>query len=158
MGVKLLNKQLGYDEDSIKGFFLECRRIKTITLNSDMPSVIQRIILTHELGHAVLHKNSGIHAFHEVSLFDDSSVFEKEANLFAAEFLLKDEDVLETLNADTTFFSAASRLMVPMELLDFKFRVMKWKGYKIIEPPITARNNFLRDLEVPKNANYCDYY
>ncbi len=30
-------------------------------------------------------------------------------------------------------------LRVPAELLDFKFRVLKWKGYKLIEPPISAQ-------------------
>ena len=156
MGIKLLYQQLGKEEDAIKGFYLECKRIKTITVNSDLPSVIQRIIVSHELGHAVLHRKSGVHAFHEVGLFDESTAFEKDANLFAAEYLLRDEDVLATLNSDTTFSSAAACLYVPMELLDFKFRVMKWKGYKLIEPPINADSNFLRDLEVPKNADIYD--
>lgn len=79
---------------------------------------------------------------------------EKEANLFAAELLLDDQKVLDALNGDTTFFSAAAALYIPAELLDFKFRVMKWKGYKLIEPPINARNNFLKDMEVPENADY----
>ena len=79
---------------------------------------------------------------------------EQEANLFAAEYLPDDQAVLETLNSDTTFFAAASELYVPMELLDFKFRVMKWKGYKLMEPPISARSNFLRDMEVPPDADY----
>ena len=41
---------------------------------------------------------------------------------------------------------------VLIELLDFKFRVMKWKGYKLTEPPINARSNFLRDMEVPDES------
>ena len=138
MGIILLPQQLG----------------KTITVNSDLPHVIQKIIIAHEIGHAALHRKSGIHAFHEVGLFDESSFMEQEANLFAAEYLLDDQKVLETLNSDTTFFAAASELYVPMELLDFKFRVMKWKGYKLIEPPISARSNFLRDMEVPPDADY----
>ena len=149
MGIILLPRSFGLEPDSIKGFFLQRNRIKTITYNTDLPYVLQRIIIGHEIGHSQLHAKSGVHAFHDVGLFDESSRFEKEANLFAAEYLLDDERVLETLNADNTFFSAASALNVPMELLDFKFRVMKWKGYKLVEPPITARSNFLRDVEVP---------
>jgi len=81
---------------------------------------------------------------------------EKDANLFAAELLLDDQKVLEILNQDSSFFAAASSLMVPPELLDFKFRVMKWKGYKLIEPPINARSNFLLDIDVPNDENiYC---
>ncbi len=101
----------------------------------------------------MLHRNSGVKAFHDIGLFDESSSTEKEANLFAAEYLLDDEEVLDALNRDTTFFTAASRLLVPVELLDFKFHVMKWKGYKLIEPPIMVQSNFLANMEVPNNAD-----
>ena len=154
MGIKLLYQSLGTNPDAIKGFFLENCRIRTITVNSDLPEVVQKIIIAHELGHAVLHRSSGLRAFHEIKMFDESSAMEQDANLFAAEYLLDDQSVFETLNDDTTFFTAAARLLVPIELLDFKFRVMKWKGYKMIEPPITAQNNFLRDMEVPENADF----
>ena len=156
MGIILLMESMGKDPDAVKGFFLENKRIRTVTINSDMPKVIQRIILAHELCHATNHRNSGIHAFHEVLLFDQTSQLEKDANLFAAELLLDDQEVFEALNQDTTFFSAASALCVPAELLDFKFRVMKWKGYKMIEPPINARSNFLKDMEVPDDADNYD--
>ena len=149
MGIKILFSPMGTDDDCVKGFFLESKRIRTITVNADLPPILQRIIVAHELGHATLHRRAGIFAFHDVGFFDESSRFEKDANLFAAEVILNDEDVLQTLNADTTFFAAAAALNVPMELLDFKFRVMKWKGYKLVEPPITAESSFLRDIRIP---------
>jgi len=154
MGIKLIPLPLGTAADAIKGFYLENKRIKTITVNSDLPEVIQKIIIAHELGHAALHRTSRLFAFHEVGLFDTSSGMEKEANLFAAELLLDDKEVLDTLNSDGTFFTAAAELYVPVELLDFKFRVLKWRGYKIMESPIMAHSNFLKDLEVPMNADY----
>ena len=156
MGIILLPQPLGREEGAIKGFFLQRSRIRTITYNSDLPEVFQRIIVGHEIGHAQLHAKSGVHAFHDAGMFDMSSQYEKDANLFAAEYLLKDDEVLESLNADNTFFSAASALRVPFELLDCKFRAMKWKGYKLVEPPITARSNFLRDVEVPFDADEFD--
>ncbi len=156
MDIILLKRPLGNDLDSIKGFFLESKRIRTITINCDLPETVQRIVLAHELGHAVLHRHSGIHAFHDIGLFDESSLLEKDANLFAAEYLLKDRDVLEILNCDTTFFSVAATLRVPAELLDFKFRILKWKGHELIEPPISAQSNFLCDMEVPADADYYD--
>ena len=148
MGILLLPQPFGTQKGAIMGFFLEQRRIKTITYNSDLSDDLQRIIVGHELGHSVLHARSGVHAFHDVGLFDVSSRFEKEANLFAAEFLLDDNEVLETLAQGGDFFSAAAILRVPMELLDFKFRIMKWKGYELSEPPITAQSNFLRDVDL----------
>ena len=156
MGIKLIFQAMGNAPDAVKGFFLEYKRIRTITVNSDLPEVIQRIIVAHELCHAINHRKSGIHTFHDIMLYDSSSVMEKDANLFAAELLLDDQEVLAALNGDTTFFTAAAQLFVPAELLDFKFRVLKWKGYKLIEPPISAHSNFLRDVEVPENADY--YY
>ena len=153
-GILVLPQSLGLEADAIKGFYYTRRRIKTITINSDLPDVIQRIIVAHELGHACLHAGSGINEFHDIGLFDESSIKEKEANLFAAEFLLDDDEVLDVLNGDSTFFSAASQLYVPAELLDFKFRVMKWKGYKLIEPPVDVHNNFLKDIPIPTNYDY----
>lgn len=153
MGIHLVFRSLGTHEDCIKGFFIERNRIWVITVNSDLPLVIQKIIAAHELGHAVLRRKEA-HAFHDVAMFDSISVCEKEANLFAAEYLMDDDEVLEALNRDGTFFNAASQLMVPAELLDFKFRMLKWKGYQMMESPIAARSNFLRDLSIPVNTDY----
>ncbi len=155
MGITVIMQSMGTAPDAIKGFFLESHRIRTITVNSDLPEVIQRIIVAHELCHAIHHRTGGVCAFHEIAMFDENSMMEKDANVFAAELLLEDADVFEVLNQDTTFFSAAAILQVPAELLDFKFRVMKWRGYKLTEPPISARSNFLLDVEVP---NECSYY
>ena len=88
MGITLLLQPMGKHETAIKGFFMECKRIKTITVNSDLPEIIQKIIVAHELGHATLHRTSSVQAFHEVVMYDSSSIKEKEANLFAAELLL----------------------------------------------------------------------
>ena len=87
-------------------------------------------------------------AFHDFALFDTTDQKEYEANLFAAEFLMTDRDVLERLNADVSFFNAAALLRVPPELLDFKFRVLKRKGYKVVDPPITSTGAFMKDMEL----------
>ena len=149
MGIIVLFVPMGTYEGACKGFFLTQSRKQSITINSDLPEALQRIIATHELGHAVLHaKAAGVKAFHDFELFDSISRMEYEANIFAAEFLMDDEDVLKKLNDDISFFGAASELRVPSELLDFKFRVMKRKGYKIIDPPLMSNSNFLKDIEV----------
>ena len=75
-----------------------------------------------------------------------SHPFAYEANCFAADYLLEDEDVLEMLNADMSFFQAAAELKVPPELLDFKFRMMKRSGVQIVDSPITSNSDFLKDI------------
>ena len=101
MGIILLHTPMGTYPGACKGFFLTQSRKRSITINSDLPESLQRIIVTHELGHAVLHaKAVGVKAFHDFELFDSTSLMEYEANIFAAEFLMDDEDVLAKLNDD----------------------------------------------------------
>ena len=155
MGIILLDAPMGNYQGACKGFFLTQSRKRSITINSDLPEELQRIIVTHELGHAVLHaKAVGVNAFHDFELFDSTSFMEYEANIFAAEFLMDDDDVLEKLNEDISFFGAASLLRVPPELLDFKFRLMKRNGYKLIDPPLMANSNFLKDVETEVTDEY----
>lgn len=137
---------MGMDATACKGFFLKKNRVKTIVINDDLSDDIQRIILTHEIGHALLHGNhERACAFHDFALFDNLSTYEYEANMFAAEFLITDEDALEHLNSESFFFTVAKTLRVPPELLDFKFRSMKKRGF-VLNPPMYANGNFLKDI------------
>lgn len=154
MGLILLFEPMGLYEGACKGFFLMQSRKKSITINCDLPEHLQRIILSHEVGHAVLHRNmTGIKAFHDFALFDETSLYEYEANIFAAEYLMDDTDVLELLNEDMSFFEAASVLSVPAELLDFKFRILKRKGYKVIDSPLMANGDFLKRINTAGGIN-----
>ena len=157
MGIKLIYASLGAEADAIKGFFFENRRIKTITINADLPYTLQKLILCHELGHAMLHRKNGIYAFHDFGIFDVSGHLEQEANIFAAELLLDDEEILQELDSGMTFFQTAANLDVPVEVLDFKLHVMKWKGYDLKESPVAAPNNFLADIEIPQTSAEFDW-
>ena len=57
MRIRIELQPMGTNPGSCKGFFLTRFRKKVITLNSDLPEEIRRIILIHELGHAVLHSS-----------------------------------------------------------------------------------------------------
>ena len=82
-------------------------------------------------------------------MFDDTDRMEYEANVFAAEFLLEDTEVTDTLEEDMDFFTMAKMLCVPPELLDFKCRILQRQGVAINAPYI-ARGDFLkRNLEQP---------
>lgn len=147
IGIVTLFAPMGEASSACKGFFLTQSRIRSITINSNLSADFQRIICAHELGHAMLHRDkSGVNAFHDFSFFDGADRLEYEANIFAAELLLPDDEVLKILNEDVSFFQAAAKLYVPAELLDFKFRTLKWKGYKVIEPPTNATGNFLKRM------------
>jgi Zn-dependent peptidase ImmA (M78 family) len=103
----------------------------------------------------MLHKEIAMMSgFQELEVLEKRSdkPMEYEANLFAAELLLEDKNVLETLN-EYTFFETASILNVPAALLDFKFAILKTKGYRINDLQI-AKSHFLKeDLGVYEGNN-----
>ena len=144
MGIILRYEPMGTSENACKGFFLYQSRKRLITVNSDLDNDRRRIVLAHELGHAALHREQArISAMHDFSMYDSSSTLEYEANLFAAELLLKDSETLNCLRETDSFFSAAKNLSVPAELLDFKLRILRHKGYELY-PPLRARSDFLK--------------
>ena len=148
MKIKVLSEPMGDYEEACKGFFMIQSRKKVIVINSDLPEMIQRIILTHEIGHAVLHAPMlhAVKTYHDFSLCDATDRTEYEANLFAADFLLRDDEVIAKLKEDNFFFGVASEFMVPLEMLDFKFRILKAKKLLMLESPISAHGDFLKKL------------
>ncbi len=155
MKILVAHEPMGLFEGCCKGFFLTYKRKKHITVNSDLPDILQKVVIAHELGHCVLHSHSACAAYHEITLFDSTDRTEYEANVFASELLLEDEDVIDVLNEDLFFFQAASLLQVPFELLDFKFRILKRRGYKV-DSPVQAQSDFLKHLE--QTADQLDYF
>lgn len=130
--------------NNLKGYFFLQSRIKIIVINANLPKELQKVICAHELGHAILHKELAAKGtLNDLVLFDNTSKPEFEANLFAAELLISDEAVTELLNDDLSFFSVARILSVPAELLDFKFRILKHKGYRL-EAQLYTPGDFLK--------------
>ena len=134
----------------IKAYFFYHSRIRRIVLNNNVSEPMQRILVAHELGHDRLHQKLVIlGGFQEVSFFDISRPTEYEANIFAAELLINDKELLGMLNYDEkSFFDIAREFGVPPPLLDFKLRILRDKGYQF-EPPYIANGDFLKnDIDV----------
>ena len=130
----------------IKAYYFCQSRIGYIALNSRVSESMRRIFIAHELGHDRLHKKLAIlRGFQEVEFFDIARPTEYEANLFAAELLISDKELLGMLNYDEkSFFDVAQEFDVPAPLLDFKLRILKNKGYHF-EPLYIANGDFLKD-------------
>lgn len=125
LGIRIRRMDL---EKKLKGFFFYQSRIANIVIDSNVNDILERILIAHELGHAVLHREVAMMVgFQEMEVFDSAAITENEANLFSAELLLDDTEVLEQLE-ERSFFQAAQALSVPAALLDYKFRAMCEKG------------------------------
>jgi len=137
--------------DKIKAYYFCHSRIRSIVLNSRLPEEIRRILAAHELGHDRLHQDVALSkAFQEFRLFDSAVPAEYQANLFAAELLIDDCEILDLLNDDSkSFYGIASELFVPPELLDFKYRILQSQGFHV-RPPNISNGDFLKyDMALP---------
>ncbi len=129
---------------SLKAYIFFQSRVAVICLNSSLPEELRPTVICHEMGHYLYHqKLAKGHTFREKQLFSPQYSSEYEANLFAAEFLLEDEEVWEKLKAGGDLFRVASELGVPPELLDFKLKMMHYKGYEV-HSCLQAAGNFLK--------------
>jgi Zn-dependent peptidase ImmA (M78 family) len=138
---------MGSSEKSCKGFYLYQSRCKTIVVNDQMDEHMQRVILAHEIGHAVLHSPlAGVAAYHDFGMFIETSGLEYAANVFAAEYLLDDKTVLDELSEpEASFYDIAGMLAVPPELLSFKLQLLKRQGHAI-DLPMIAKADFLKKV------------
>lgn len=149
MGIRVSWQPMGTSDGSCKGFFMVHSRCKIAVINSDLIEPVQKVILSHELAHGVLHVGSQIRTFHELSYLDDTDHLEREANVFAAELMIDDTELFDTIQSQPDFFAAASILNVPPELLDFKLRLLNQQGYQV-QAPYIAQSDFLkRDINRP---------
>ena len=141
LGINVRDMDLGQD---MKAYYFYQSRIRNIILNERVSAIVRRILAAHELGHDRLHKEIAmLSGFQEIELFDRANPSEYEANLFTAEFLIDDHELMDLLNDEEhSFFGVAKELYVPADLPDFKFRVLKHKGYRI-NAPIIASCDFL---------------
>ena len=133
-------------QHKLNGYFIVINRITNIVIDDNVIDIFQPVLIAHELGHAFLHKElATMSGFQELEFFEkrETAPMEYEANLFAAELLLEDEQVLELLN-EYTFFETASILNVPASLLDFKFILLQAKGYRI-RPVEISKSTFLKE-------------
>lgn len=130
LGIILRFKNLG----SLHGLYFLAEEQAYILINEGLCEEKQLMICAHELGHDQLHRTLCDAFFSEHTLFDRSGKPEIEANLFAADLILRDEDVCEALADHPDLASLASALCVYPEFLLFKLRSMNTRGYRIAMP------------------------
>ncbi|MEA4893245.1 MAG: ImmA/IrrE family metallo-endopeptidase [Peptococcaceae bacterium] len=129
---------------NLKGYIFFQSRMAVICLNRDLADELRPVVVCHEIGHYLYHRKKGAAStFGETSLFLGNCQKEYEANLFAAEFLLPDDSTLEQIEEGRNIFQAAAALQVPPELLDFKLKFLKHKGYPVAEC-LWAAGDFLK--------------
>lgn len=120
LGIIIKYKYLS--DDYPKGMFKKVLRRRFIILN--MSRIIDenelRIVMAHELGHAVLHNSDSAFFLHDHTFYSRGR-FEKEANAFAAELLIDTSIIDELYINNYSINQLALFYSVPIEFIKIKF-------------------------------------
>ncbi len=110
---------------ALLGMYNVIQRNRIIFLAENVGN-LEKTILAHELGHDQLHRKVCIkgRAFHENKIFNESSIYELEANIFAAHLLISDKDIINVLKEEKTDKEMAGELGVDINLLNLKISEM----------------------------------
>lgn len=133
-----------FRRDGLKGFCVILNKQRYVVINGYLCDEEARVVAAHEAGHIVLHRNElKMSPFHDDNIYLSKSRTEREANFFAADFLISDKDVLDAMNGyDANFFSVARALCIPEQFFAFKLYSMVERGYSM-KMPVELDSTFL---------------
>lgn len=114
-GIMILYESLG----NTLGYYNCYKRIQFIHINNNLNEKTQKFVCAHELGHALLHRDSNT-SFLKANTFFSIDKIEVEANTFAVELLLTDETVYQYKNSHLSINEVADIYGVPPEVTHLK--------------------------------------
>lgn len=114
------NIDILYDdlEPDVRGFYQYYKRKSMVHLNCNISEEEQRIVLAHELGHAIMHKGYNC-VFLSRHTYMTKDIYEYQANKFAASLLLPDAVPKEYQDMSTQQLAMLYR--VPVEFIEMKW-------------------------------------
>ena len=93
------------------------KKHRYVFLNQNLSDQAARVVMAHELGHAILHRKENCYFIRNKTFLSNAKI-ENEANCFAVELLVPDSIYKE--NPGFSADNIAAIAEVPVKLLDFK--------------------------------------
>ncbi len=124
-----------------KGMYKVIERNRFIFVKEDLHPVMKSIVLLHELGHDQLHRKEAmqIGGFSEFNLFQMEDIrTEYEANIFAANVSLADEEILDLVYQGYDVASVAKILNSDINLVALKIADLRTMGHNFREQEFSA--------------------
>jgi len=138
-----IHVDLNYGFDSLKGMYLAIKRSRFIILNGKLSDRDLKTICAHEIGHDRFHRHlAKSSALQEFMLYDMKQRPEYEANIFAAELLIDDDDLLSLIYNGFDTYQIAGELDVDINLVLIKIDGLNMRGYDV-KAPYRPRSDFL---------------
>lgn len=134
------------DFTDLKGLYTIIKRKRIIIINANLSLEKQKIVCAHELGHDLIHREFAKNKIlHEFVLYDMTARTEYEANMFAADLLISDNDISElACGYGYDMEQIAKKLNTDINLVGIKIANMNYRGFDF-KLGITPKNNFLID-------------
>lgn len=116
--------------ETLKGYcFMSCQSTYTV-INTFLPEPVKRIVAAHELGHIILHRHQlKMAPMKDSVLYDMTSQTEYEANMFAADLLINDDDIHTLSKEDMDYFSMCKYLCTTPDVMSFKLFSLIRRGH-----------------------------
>lgn len=132
-----------YDFKALKGMYKIILQSRFIFINGNMSRRDKKTVCAHELGHDRFHRHfakSGV--LQEFMLYDMKTRPEYEANIFASELLINDDDILELVKEKPDISYIAGNLDEDTNLVLIKLDELQKRGYDL-RIPYRPQSNFL---------------
>lgn len=133
-----------YPADGLKGFATIQNKTRYVVVNSFLQREEQRIVAAHEIGHIIRHEvRLRIQPMQDFDVYAATGKLEREANFFAADLLIDDEEALDEIHScGADFFSVAQKLCIPAPFFAFKLYSLVERGNPM-RMPVDLNNDFL---------------
>lgn len=127
-----------------KGIFTVVEDVPFVFINNNLEDEVLNMVLIHELAHFLLHLDE----LGTSPLLVDGDIFDKnnnrqeyEANLFASQILLPEDEILSLVYGGYTQFEIALSLRVDVNLVALKIETLIHQGHNLRK--LDYKRNFM---------------
>lgn len=103
----------------IAGYYKYLKKHKCIYINSELEDNFSKVVMAHELGHAILHAKENCAFMSRKTLLLTSKI-ERQANIFAAHLLITDEMLSNYIGCTQEQFCSCTGY--PKELIELRLQ------------------------------------
>lgn len=117
-----------------KGAYKVILNNRFIFINENLDPIMENIVFWHEIAHDVLHRSEAVSAggFQEFNIFDmRKNRMEYEANVFAAQVTLDDNEILEYILKGYDIQQVAQIMNSDINLVALKVDILISQGYDL---------------------------
>ena len=140
IGIEVVFADIG----KLKGMYTCIKRNRFIVINENLNTYMKIMVCAHELAHDQLHRKLSVASWlKDINIYDASTKYEYEANLFAAELLVPEDKLVSLIDEGVTIDEVSKRLCIDKNLIAMKVKFLIDDGYNFIRQDYAS--DFLKD-------------